>query len=374
MVRTGNLIRVAPLAQLQKERELQLAQQKQEYELTPLETRLIPVSYAQADELQARAKDLLSPRGSIAVDERTNVLIARDIDGNLNYIEELIRSLDTQTAAGAHRGAHRRGHEQLHPRRRHPVGRRLDLQPGHRQPDGRRVPVERRPSSGGNYDNNTPTAGLSPFTRNGRRARTSRSTSRPPSAPEHGGALGLSLGSIDNTFNLGLRLSAAETERACVRIVSRPRILDAGQPRGAHQPGHADSVLAGQRARRSDDLPGSQAAAAREAARHRRRHRRDAREDQPRRAELQPDGGQRRAHHPEARGRDRPARDGRPHGGHRRHLHAQHRPQPELQVPFFGDIPILGILFQRRTASDTRNELVIFITPRIVNRAEALGR
>jgi type IV pilus assembly protein PilQ len=44
------------------------------------------------------------------------------------------------------------------------------------------------------------------------------------------------------------------------------------------------------------------------------------------------------------------------------------------QVPFFGDIPLLGLLFQRRRASDQRSELVIFITPRIVNRAEALGR
>ena len=44
------------------------------------------------------------------------------------------------------------------------------------------------------------------------------------------------------------------------------------------------------------------------------------------------------------------------------------------QVPFFGDIPILGILFQRRRASDERNELVIFLTPRIVNRSEALNR
>jgi type IV pilus assembly protein PilQ len=43
-------------------------------------------------------------------------------------------------------------------------------------------------------------------------------------------------------------------------------------------------------------------------------------------------------------------------------------------IPFFGDIPIIGILFQRRTASDARNELVIFITPHIVNRAEAFGR
>ena len=44
------------------------------------------------------------------------------------------------------------------------------------------------------------------------------------------------------------------------------------------------------------------------------------------------------------------------------------------QVPFFGDIPLIGLLFQRRRASDTRGELVIFLTPRIVNRAEALGR
>ncbi|HTM45326.1 MAG TPA: type IV pilus secretin PilQ, partial [Polyangiaceae bacterium] len=43
------------------------------------------------------------------------------------------------------------------------------------------------------------------------------------------------------------------------------------------------------------------------------------------------------------------------------------------QVPFFGDIPILGILFQHRKSSDQRGELVIFLTPRIVNRAEALG-
>ena len=49
-----------------EERELELARHKQEMELAPLETRLIPVSYASAEELQARARDLLSPRGSIA--------------------------------------------------------------------------------------------------------------------------------------------------------------------------------------------------------------------------------------------------------------------------------------------------------------------
>jgi type IV pilus assembly protein PilQ len=43
-------------------------------------------------------------------------------------------------------------------------------------------------------------------------------------------------------------------------------------------------------------------------------------------------------------------------------------------VPFFGDIPILGALFQRRRNSDRRTELLIFLTPRIVNRAESIGR
>jgi type IV pilus assembly protein PilQ len=43
-------------------------------------------------------------------------------------------------------------------------------------------------------------------------------------------------------------------------------------------------------------------------------------------------------------------------------------------VPFFGDIPILGLLFQRRRTTDRRSEMLIFLTPRIVNRAESLGR
>ena len=36
-------------------------------------------------------------------------------------------------------------------------------------------------------------------------------------------------------------------------------------------------------------------------------------------------------------------------------------------------ITLIGVLVQRRRASDSRSELVIFLTPRIVNRAEALG-
>jgi hypothetical protein len=47
--------------------------------------------------LQPRVTELLSERGSVSVDERTNMMIVRDIEENLDAVEELIRSLDTQT-------------------------------------------------------------------------------------------------------------------------------------------------------------------------------------------------------------------------------------------------------------------------------------
>ena len=35
------------------------------------------------------------------------------------------------------------------------------------------------------------------------------------------------------------------------------------------------------------------------------------------------------------------------------------------QVPFFGDIPVLGVLFKSKSFQEDRNELLIFLTPRI---------
>ena len=72
--------------------------------------------------------------------------------------------------------------------------------------------------------------------------------------------------------------------------------------------------------------------------------------------------------------RDRPPRHGRSHPRSSAASSPRNTGRNLAQVPFFGDIPIIGILFQHRQANDTRNELVIFLTPRIVNRGEALGR
>lgn len=370
MVRQGNLIRVAPLAQLEKERELKIAAAKQELDLAPLETRLIPVSYAQADELQTRAKDFLSPRGSLAVDERTNVLIARDVAGNLNRVEELVRSLDTQTpqvlieariveATSEYSrdvGIQWGGDTMFSQATGNPTGVAFPANVG---------------VTGGNYDNQTPTAGLSPFQRT--IANPNFAVNLPATTGTgQGGALGLTFGSIDNNINLGIRLSAAESE-GLVRIVSSPRILTLDNREARINQGtllpfsqvSAQGVQTTFQEAKLQLLVKPHVTAEGSVAMHVRLNR-----DEP------------DFTHTSARGdptilkreaeTDLLVMDGHTAviGG----IYTRNTGRNLDQVPFFGDIPILGVLFQRRRASDSRNELVIFLTPRIVNRAEALGR
>ncbi|HLM48234.1 MAG TPA: type IV pilus secretin PilQ, partial [Myxococcaceae bacterium] len=93
----GNIIRIAPLKTLEEEVRLRneraISLRKQE----DLLVNLIPVNYAVAADMQNRVKDVLSERGSVSVDQRTNVLIVKDIRTNIEKARALVRSLDTQT-------------------------------------------------------------------------------------------------------------------------------------------------------------------------------------------------------------------------------------------------------------------------------------
>jgi type IV pilus assembly protein PilQ len=79
MERRGNILRVAPLKTLQQEAESQVLLKKAREELAPLRTFLIPVNYANAADLLPHVKGVLSPRGSVSVDVRTNTLIVTDV-------------------------------------------------------------------------------------------------------------------------------------------------------------------------------------------------------------------------------------------------------------------------------------------------------
>lgn len=102
----GNVIWIAPTADIAA-REQQLLQAIEDRkELEPLVTSLISVSYATAEDLQAlidsaRANSqggddagLLSDRGSIAIDARTNTLMITDTPSRVEAIEKLVRDLD----------------------------------------------------------------------------------------------------------------------------------------------------------------------------------------------------------------------------------------------------------------------------------------
>ena len=101
MVRKGNIIRVTTADRLEAEeerrrrsREAELEEQQKLRKLEPLQQRFIQINYARADELQPRIEDFLSERGRVTQDQRTNTLIIRDTPTNLEEIAELIQNLD----------------------------------------------------------------------------------------------------------------------------------------------------------------------------------------------------------------------------------------------------------------------------------------
>ena len=97
MVENGQTIVVSNIETLRKEElERRTAERAQE-ELLPLQTRIIPVSYANAEEMAKSVEKTLTKRGHIEVDKRTNSLLITDIDERLDAGESMVRSLDTRT-------------------------------------------------------------------------------------------------------------------------------------------------------------------------------------------------------------------------------------------------------------------------------------
>jgi type IV pilus assembly protein PilQ len=99
MRREGNVVFIAPAAEIAaREKEL-LSARKQVQELSPLRTEYLQINYAKASDLAAliksgEANSLLSNRGSVAIDERTNTLLLQDTSDRLADIRRLVSTLD----------------------------------------------------------------------------------------------------------------------------------------------------------------------------------------------------------------------------------------------------------------------------------------
>src|SRR5437016_6460681 len=93
-----NVIIVAPQEELASREKADLAARKDIQELAPLRSEYLQVNYAKASDMAALIKTqsgpLLSTRGSVAVDERTNTLLLQDTSDRLADIRRLVATLD----------------------------------------------------------------------------------------------------------------------------------------------------------------------------------------------------------------------------------------------------------------------------------------
>ena len=96
--RQDNVIIVAPQEELAAREKADLAAKKDIQELAPLRAEYLQVNYAKAADIAALIKSqtgsLLSNRGSVAVDERTNTLLLQDTADRLADIRRLVATLD----------------------------------------------------------------------------------------------------------------------------------------------------------------------------------------------------------------------------------------------------------------------------------------
>ncbi len=96
----GNVIIVAPAEEIAAREKAELEARQQIAELEPLYSEFLQVNYAKAADLSALIENtgesaaLLSDRGSVAIDERTNTLLVRDTAESLRNIRRMVSTLD----------------------------------------------------------------------------------------------------------------------------------------------------------------------------------------------------------------------------------------------------------------------------------------
>ncbi len=365
----GNVVYIDKAENIAKNEMAELNQRKSQQDLAPLRTEIIGLNYAKAEDVKevikssstskhnskgklsasrsgnsfrastSRKKEssfstsstILSSRGNITVDNRTNTLIVQDTPENLNAIRDLIKVIDI------------------------PV---------------RQVMIESRIVTASNKFTHELGAsfGAGNIERSDDNLLTTNFAVNNLSAAAATGTIGFSLAKIPLGANLDLELSAAETESR-VEVVASPRIITSNQ--------------ATARIEQGVEIPYQEAASS------------GATSTSFKKAVLSLEVT------PQITRDDRinmellvnrdsvgaifngiPSIDTREIatqvlvengqtivlGG----IFEETDSKGESRVPFFGELPIIGQLFRRRTTADDKSELLIFVTPKIINDDLAL--
>jgi type IV pilus assembly protein PilQ len=355
--RTGNVIMIAPAKTIEAQEQQQIQAQQAMQKLAPLHTQIFQIRYTKADALASLLKSIqtslsgnggnaqqtssgvsgLSSRGSVVADARTNSLIVRDTNQGLANVAQLIQRLDV-------------------PVKQVLIGSRLVYA---KKSFSRDLGVKFGVTAPGQQAGGQ--GGYKGFGIGGSPNGQLFNVNLPAASPTSG--FGLSLAKLSSTFNLSLEISAAEQE-GTVRQLSNPRVITANDKAAMIQQGvqipYQEASSSG-----ATSTSFKTAALKLQVTPHITPNDRilmdlDVSNDsvggifngvpsintQEVKTQVMVDNGQTVVL-----------------GG----IYQEDKEHTVNKVPFFGDLPVLGNLFRNNVNSKTRNELLIFITPKIIN-------
>jgi type IV pilus assembly protein PilQ len=366
----GNVVIVAPAEEISSRERAELAARKDLQELEPLRSEFLQVNYAKAADMatliKSTGRSLLSPRGNVSVDARTNTLLLQDTSDRLEDIRRLVTTLDIPVrqvkiearlvivnndftrelgAVLGFNGINKNGANGLV------------------TTSGSAAGVDTIVSSA--LTNLTSTGSTFPVTiPTGTNAPTRYNVNLPVSSP----AGSIALGILGSDYLLDLELSAAQTETRA-DIISSPSVITANQKQAKILQGteipYQESASSGATSISFKDAVLSLEVTPQITPDNRIILDLDVRKDTVGQVVVASGG----VNVPSIDTQDITTQvlvsDGQTVvlGGI---LQTQHRVD-ETKVPYLGDIPILGNLFKTTTKTNDKDELLVFVTPKILH-------
>lgn len=95
-VQENGYIRVVPTADYQEERAADVKSSVEHEKLVALKTEIVKINYAAADEMVDPVKSLMTDRGQVEADKRSNSLIIREVPSNMKPVLDFVASLDRE--------------------------------------------------------------------------------------------------------------------------------------------------------------------------------------------------------------------------------------------------------------------------------------
>ena len=342
----GGVYRIAKLSVLQEEEEARMAVKRSQEKAEDLERTILYINYANAGEIKGVLEQLLSPRGKIDVDDRTNTIIVKDIHAVIVETHEVVKKLDLATPQVSIEARIVEARTNFAKELGIQWGGRYNAGPATGNPTGLNFP-----HTVGLVGSTDPT-GANDFAVN------------LPTTSDATGAIGLTLGSLTNALFLDLRLSALE-EAGEAKVIASPRITTLDNQEAIIKQG--DEIPYSTTSQDGTKIEFKEALLQLKVTPHITSNRKIilnivASKDTPnfeREVQGQPGISKQEASTQVLLANDETTVIGG--------IYSITEDRKRNGIPGLSRIPWLGVLFRNHSDTTNRNELLIFITPRIVD-------